>query len=529
LAPEMEDEPLRNEAYRLASGFALGLINLGKGVDLKGLHDMKVEERLLRQAVGSKRVEVVHIMDKSTAAAIVAIAFINMKSGNASLAKKIDIPDSILQYDYVRPDMFLLRTLAKHLIMWDEIDASAAWIKRMLPEHFRPMADLKGVDELISEDLPFYNIVAGLLFAMALRHAGSGSPQVRDLLLDYLDQMSRVCSLAAVDFDQKLTRTTVRNCLDLTALSVSVVMAGTGDLATLRRLRALHGRDDADTTYGSHLAAHIAIGALFLGGGTHTFGTTNLAIATLIIAFYPLFPTTILDNKSHLQAFRHFWVLATEPRCLITRDLDTNRPVSVPLNITLRSGKTIAAHTPLLLPELKSLGTVATSSREFWNVVLDFGAEGVEAMFRRSQDIWVRRKQANDANVAVFQATLQALDASPMADSAASLAWLFGLASFSDLTKAERALVLGEGEGAVAADSDALSMHATVVDARLVLEQASLASGRRDRLMALRLLFRWHEALEAREATEGVQGRMRWLRGSVLESLKARVWMASEM
>lgn len=518
---ELEDEPLRNEGYRLASGCALGLINLGKGSDLRGLHDMHLMERLLRIAVGSKKVDLVHILDKSTAAAIVAIALIFMKSENIPLARKIDIPESHLQYDYVRPDMFLLRTLARHLIMWNEIQPTQAWMKQMLPKAYQFKSDLTAIYDLVSEDLHFYNIITGLLFSIALRFAGSGSLQVRDLILHYLDQMSRICKLPATDFDQKLTRNTVRNCLDLISLSVASVMAGTGDLASFRRLRALHGRDDAETPYGSHLAAHMAVGALFLGGGTHTFGTSNLAVGSLIIAFYPLFPSTILDNKSHLQAFRHFWVMAAEPRCLVPRDLNTNRPVSIPICITLKTGVQSNIHAPCLLPDLNLISSVSTSSQDYWNIMLDFGTDDrIHKMFTANQTILVRRKQASDSGMPVFHATLQALDTNfsliSSGKSSSPLEWLFKLSAFHDLTKAERTLVLGRSETAA---SEGLGMDTTVVDARLVLEKASLMSGKRDRLQGLKLLFAWKDACEKRG--EG----MKWLKESIIDGLRAKVWL----
>jgi anaphase-promoting complex subunit 1 len=127
---------LRDESYRLSAGFAMGFINLAQGKSLKGLHDMRIVERLLSLAVGTKSVDVVHILDKATAAATVAIALIFMKTEDEALARKIDVPDTIHQFDYVRPDIFLLRTLAKHLIMWEEITPTVAWIENQLPEVF---------------------------------------------------------------------------------------------------------------------------------------------------------------------------------------------------------------------------------------------------------------------------------------------------------------------------------------------------------------------------------------------------------
>ena len=514
---ETEEEPLRNEGYRLAAGFALGFINLGKGSDLKGLHDMQLTERLLTIAVGNKKVNLVHVLDKATAAAVVAIALIFMKSENQVLARKIDVPDSILQFDYVRPDIFLLRTLAKNLIMWSKIVPSFAWMKNSLPEMYRARSKLEEVDKLTSEDLPFYDIVTGLCFSIALRYAGSASLLARDLLIHYLDQFMRICQIEANTFDKKLTRNTVRNCQDLLALAAATVMAGTGDLVVFRRLRSMHGRDDNETPYGSHLAAHLAIGALFLGGGTFTFGTSNLAIAALLVAFYPIFPSSVQDNKSHLQAFRHFWVLAAEARCLVARDIDTNQPVPIPISVTLRNGDQLQRHVPCLLPELNQIKTIRTNSSEYWNLVLDLESNSTHiAAFKSTQTIYVRRRPAHDASTSVFQATLQALN-DVDGTSSQSLEWLFELPAFNKLTKAERALVLPPDHGG-ASDLRA-GTEGTVVDARLVLENATLDSGKKDRLLGLRLLFEWAD----QATTEGKD--TQWIRREVVERLKARVWM----
>ena len=127
-------EELRDEGYRLAAGFALGFINLGKGDDLRGMRDMHIVERLLSIAVGTKTVEIAHVLDRATAGATIALMIIFMKTNDSVLAKKIDIPDTTVRFDYVRPDLFLLRTLARHLIMWDSIKPTAEWISQSLPE-----------------------------------------------------------------------------------------------------------------------------------------------------------------------------------------------------------------------------------------------------------------------------------------------------------------------------------------------------------------------------------------------------------
>ncbi|KAK8182026.1 uncharacterized protein BKA78DRAFT_289836 [Phyllosticta capitalensis] len=550
--PSAPSDNIRDEGYRLAAGFSLGLINLGQGNDLKGLHDMRLVERLLAVAVGPRPVDVVHILDQATAGAVIAVALIFMKTGNSSVALRIDVPDTLPQFDYVRPDIFLLRTLARHLIMWDQIRADHAFILRNLPSEYRVNHTMKDIKALRSEHMPFYNIIAGLLWSISLRHAGTGDIQVRDFLVEYLDQFIRICSLPAVRYDARLTRNTVRNCQDLIALAAATVMAGTGDIVVFRRLRLLHGRVSPDIPYGSHFAAHMAIGALFLAGGSYTFGTSNLAIATLVCAFYPLFPTDVLDNKAHLQAFRHFWVLAAEPRCLIVRDVETHRAISLPFTLHLRDGSTEERSAPCLLPDLTSITSLSTASPDFWQVTLDFAGNPAHlAAFRASQTIHVRRRPAHEAHSSTFAATLTALNDAAAALSASSAAsgganggsgglavttstssstsstaplweWIFALPALrerNDLSRADAGLVLAspDAHGGSSGSALAADMKGTVVDDRLVLRAAAESARERHRLQELRLLFRWAE----KEVEEG--GRLRWLGREVVEGLRAVV------
>ncbi|EAQ90419.1 hypothetical protein CHGG_02354 [Chaetomium globosum CBS 148.51] len=526
---EEEDGSIRDESYRLAAGFALGFINLGKGGDLKGLRDMQLTEKLLTVATATKRMELVHVLDWSAAGAVVAIALIYMKSEDQIVARKIDVPDALLQFDYVRPDILLLRTVAKNLILWNEIDPTFEWIQDSLPLEYRPRYQLTAVTELRSRDLPFFSILAGLCFSLGLRFAGSANVRVRDLLVHYLDQFIRIGQIPVSNYDNELARNNARMCMDSLALSCAMVMAGTGDIIVLRRLRALHGRDDTTTSYGSHLAAHLAIGALFLGSGTATFGTTNLAVAALLVAFYPLFPANVQDNRSHLQAFRHFWVLATEPRCLVTKDLVTNQPLNLPILIRLHPNSPSAAaaasqtpandpadpdaitlrrQTPCLLPPLDDIARVDTDAKAagYWDLAIPFAENpDLKAAFRRCQTVYLRRRTADEGT---FPATLRALaggavgEEVAVGDAAAAgeqklreppLRWVFGLGALADLSLAERGVVLdlfgsgggvGEGEGA-----------STAVDARLVLRAGVEGVGgwSRDRLLGLRLLFEWAE------------------------------------
>lgn len=515
--PSEPPDSLRDEAYRLAAGFALGFINLGKGRDLDGLRDMQIVQRLLTVAVAPKSVNVVHILDQATAGAVIAIALIYMKTHDRMVASKIDVPDTLPQFDYVRPDIFLLRTLAKHIIMWDNIETTDDWMIRNLPVEYREDFDLKNINKLRSEQMPFYNIVAGLLWSISLKHAGTGDIEVRDFLIRYLDQFMRIAKLTSIRYDSRLARNTVRNCQDLIALSAATVMAGTGDLEIFRRLRALHGRIGPEIPYGSHLAAHMAFGALFIAGGTQTFSRSNKAIASLICAFYPLFPSDVQDSRAHLQAFRHFWVLAAEPRCLVIRDVDTGRAISMPITVSFRDDslppKNLVA--PCLLPEVNEISQIQTTDVNYWPTTLDFAhnASHLRA-FTRNQSLNVRRRSARDTYSTSFSATLVALnEAQSSRTSHLLFHWVFSLPSIAKFVgTSDTSLVLPVDPHS----KTMLDPRDTVVESRLVLGRLG-KSWIVDELRELRGVFEWAE-LQGRK-----EGRLRWLGRSVVEGLRAAV------
>lgn len=77
-----------------------------------------------------------------------------------------------------------------------------------------------------------------------------------------------------------------------------------------------------------------------------------MSIAALLIAIYPYFPNSPSDNKWHLQALRHFYVLAVEEKVFHAVDVDTNKVVNVSLEMTFQVGNDLEneqLHTPVLL------------------------------------------------------------------------------------------------------------------------------------------------------------------------------------
>jgi len=424
--------------------------------------------------------------------------------------------------------MLLLRAMAAHVITWHDIEVhgDTSWINDNLPACYqglpRALSSSKTKRPLQTADVPFYNIITGLAWAVGLKYAGSGHEPARDDILHVLDMFYKI-GTESYYYDAKLTRSTVRRCIDVLALAAATVMAGTGDLTTFRYLRRLHGRTDAETPYGSHMAAHLAIGVLFMGGGSYTFGKSDFAVASLICAFYPLFPADVHDNRVHLQAFRHFWVFAAEARCLVVDDIDTHRSIRMPVTVTLRDGAVRKLHAPCLLPELDTIAKVTTEDPAYWRVTLDFESNPQHLKaFRENQTVFVRRCPAGEAHSSVFNSTLAALNDSQISSAVGSVGgdlWqsVFSLPALRGLDKADVELILSpDVHSSVNTDE-----RTTVVDDRLVLGNAGAATvgrGGRDELRNLRVLLAWAE-----KAKEDKVGEVRWLGSEVLEVLSGRV------
>jgi anaphase-promoting complex subunit 1 len=247
-------------------------------------------------------------------------------------------------------------------------------------------------------------------------------------------------------------------------------------------------------------------------------------------AFYPLFPTDVHDNRVHLQAFRHLWVLAAEARCIVAEDIDTRRPIHMPIKLTSRDGTATLVRSPCLLPDLQSIAVIETADPTYWRIRLDFAKNPSHlASFRRDQRILVRKCPVAEAHSSTFSATLASLQSTELQSPSTQLAltsnpqhpsqqiWhtIFSLPAFKTLDKADIELIL---------PPDILSdryddARSTSVDERLVLRKAAGDSGRMEELWNLRVLFAWAE----RAAREEGNGKIGWLGREVVEALRGRV------
>ena len=110
--------------------------------------------------------------------------------------------------------------------------------------------------------------------------------------------------LVISEFKFKMHKSTFTDCSENRSTKyfyLFLVMAGTGDLDVIRLVRFLRSRvgpnKHSTVTYGSHMALHMALGLLFLGGGRYTLNTQPESVAAMLAAFFPKFPTHSNDNR----------------------------------------------------------------------------------------------------------------------------------------------------------------------------------------------------------------------------------------
>ncbi|XP_041352756.1 anaphase-promoting complex subunit 1-like [Gigantopelta aegis] len=401
--PEMENCTDR-ESYALAAGLALGLIMFGKGKQVIGLSDHSMADTLCHFMVGGHRRPLPNLfkerckapsylnkegncvnVDVTAPGATLALGMMFFSTGNGAVAEWLKAPDTQFMLEHVRPDFLMLRTLSRGLVLWESVMPSLPWVDSNIPDIVKKYAFKKGVLEEDDDTVIDYetmsqaysNIVAGACMTMGLKFAGSANEAAFNTLMDCLKRLFLILSTSS--FSEQTGKSTIENCVNVILTSVAMVMAGSGNLEVLRMCRMLRkriGPQYSYMVYGSHMAIAMATGLLFLGGGRYTLSTKPEAIAALICAFFPKYPTHSNDNRYHLQAFRHLYVLAAEPRVVLPRDVDSGKPCYVPLEIRFKNSniysnvtcnyKTIA---PCILPELDLIEEIKVLGPRYWPIV----------------------------------------------------------------------------------------------------------------------------------------------------------------
>nr|CAH7720171.1 unnamed protein product [Callosobruchus chinensis] len=394
--PEMENSVDR-ESYSLAAGLALGLVVLKHGGQPAGLSDLNVPDTLHYYMVGGNKRPLTGSqkdkyktpsfqiregtsvnLDVTAPGATLALGLMYLGTGNKAVADWMSPPGTQYLLDFVRPDFLLLRILSRSLILWDDIQPSKAWVESQVPHTIKSysMVEPNHAFEVDYEAMnqAYCNIVAGACFALGLRYAGTADQEAFATLLYYCNMFT---SLTGKSIAELAGKSTIETCLNVAILSASAVVAGSGNLEIMRLIRHLRRRigvsNSPVVTYGSHVALHMALGLLFLGGGRYTLSNSPASIAAMICAFYPKFPTHSNDNRYHLQAFRHLYVLAVEARLIIPKEIESDEICYANLRIVKLDGTVMNIKGPNIIPDLKTLAKVAVDDERYWPVVFERG------------------------------------------------------------------------------------------------------------------------------------------------------------
>ncbi|GMF12354.1 unnamed protein product [Phytophthora lilii] len=374
-------------------------------------------------------------------ASALALAFMYMQTDNKAVAAQLVVPDTLILLDYVRPDILLVRTLAKNLVMWSDISPTMQWID----QHEVPAQLLQAYRSIqpqgnsirkdtnngspSHEDLhsiceAYANIVAGACMSIGLRFAGTSNATARRTLRKYVLHFRELRMKASSSslilrgnsnvVAAATERATVERCLAVCAQALALVDAGTGNVETLALLRSvtLRQRVDAAMSYGNHMVLTMAIGLLFLGGGRATVSRSKEAVAVLVISLYPMPPMNTADNKYHLQAFRHLYVLAVDTsRLLETVDVNTKTTCAVQVRLDLFPAETRSVNaedkiqpshkvlqSPCLLPDMSTIKRLVISNPEFYSIEILTSPSDELASFEKGM-----MKTANDLRLELLQ------------------------------------------------------------------------------------------------------------------------------
>lgn len=411
--PEMENY-VERESYALAAGLALGMVTLATGNKDVGLEDLNIPDTLnfymtggtKRSLSGTQRDKYklpsfqiregdqINI-DVTAPGSTLALGLMFFGSGNQAVADWMKPPETMFLLDFVRPDLLLLRVIARGLIMWHDVQPTTEWINSQISKTLtdiikkRPDPDNDPYDmdhEAICQ--AYCNIVTGAAMVIGLRYAGTEIPIAFETLKKII---TFFLSANGQYIGEYAGKSTVESCIVLVLIALSLVYAGTGNLHILRMIRMTRSRigpQNSQVTYGSHMAIHMALGFLFLGAGRYTISRRPEAIAALICALFPKFPTHSNDNRYHLQAFRHLYVLAVEPRLFLPRDIDSGKLVVCKLSYVEFDQKSISVTiAPCMLPEIDTLKAVYINDPNYWPVTFERG---------RNWDQLIMMLQANE-------------------------------------------------------------------------------------------------------------------------------------
>lgn len=401
----LTNKDIEREGLSLAAGLALGMVNLASGSVTPGLEDLRIDERLIRLFEGGKRMpppkilQTGYLMGESSKCsvtqegenfvtaitapgALLAYALIHLRSNNELAAEKIEIPNSFYSLEWARPEHLMIKILCKNLIMWESVQGTRAWILSQIPSLILYCFEnsLESITKTYPDkDIDFHTVancyiycISGALISLGFKYLGTGDGKIAKLIIEEIliarELKTQVIGGPLETTDQNknyIEKQSLLTVLCVGCMSLGIIMAGTGDIESFRIMKRI--RKKVEGEYGFSMCIHMAMGFLFLGNCQYSFSSTDFSIAALLTAIYPRFPSTPSDNRYHLQAFRHLYILSLEKRLLVTKDAETKKYVKVPLRVEYTDIGPVDYLSPVLLRPLSLCKSIQIIGNDYYN------------------------------------------------------------------------------------------------------------------------------------------------------------------
>ena len=129
-----------------------------------------------------------------------------LKSNYKELADKISVPNSFNTIEECNPNHVLLKTVAKNLIMWDNIKNTKEYVQEQIPELIRFIFEnslrqvheqyylIYNVSEIDYQTITtiYASVMTGSIISMALKYAGTGDVRAVETIKWHIEQLKEI-------------------------------------------------------------------------------------------------------------------------------------------------------------------------------------------------------------------------------------------------------------------------------------------------------------------------------------------------
>lgn len=202
---------------------------------LRGLADLRIEDRLLQQIDGGKRASAnsplfpinscVDLSSRSSRVlegddintnitapgAIIALSLIYIRSNNTEILQRLRIPQTAVSLDLLRPDLLVYRAMGLCLVQWDQVHPTEEWICGHIPELITraafpspsPSCDPEAHYSRLSANAPelspkvafalYLCSVSGFCYGIGIVFAGTADQLAHKTLMTFLKTLQGYC------------------------------------------------------------------------------------------------------------------------------------------------------------------------------------------------------------------------------------------------------------------------------------------------------------------------------------------------